>query len=75
MDSLDDTTWAAIQQNLNDEDLKELKGDIKAIFNERVPGIKNCGDLIFEEDDFSIVKEKFSEIVTENGKKNFVNVF
>ena len=63
VDKIIQTKCSEIQTWLNECD-QETKAEIHELFTLSVPSMKNCGDLVFDDDDddYEILSEKFEEI-------------
>ena len=48
-----------IHENLNDEELDdEVKANIKNQFNEKISKVQNCGDILFNSENFEELESK-----------------
>ena len=52
----------------------ELKEKIKGLFNHYVPGIPNCGTMVFEAD-YEDMKEDFQPVSSIEQKQKFMDLF
>ena len=62
-----------IQATLNSLTAEEQK-QIKALFNHYVPGIEDCGDVVFTSEEYDTLLNEF-EAIDDQQKSKFVELF
>ena len=54
---------------------EQMKEDIKALFDYYVPGIEECGEVVFTSDSFETLNMEFTDIDNKEEKAKFVGLF